>query len=55
MEKNFGQKGVMVAVVMTKYLRYTIPSMRVHYEQNMPRILRSLKKVAKGKGRSKNI
>ncbi len=55
MEKNLGHKGVMGAVVMTKYLRYAIPSMRVHYEQNMPRIVRSLKKVAKGKGRSKDV
>jgi predicted metal-dependent phosphoesterase TrpH len=41
-EKNTFQKGIMGTVVMTKYIRYTIPSMRIHYEQNAPRVRRSL-------------
>jgi hypothetical protein len=40
MEKGPLRKGLMGTVVATKYLRYTIPSMRIHYEQNAPRIAR---------------
>ncbi len=55
MEKNVAAKGLMGTVVMTKYLRYTIPSLRVHFEQNMPRITRSIKRATGRKDRSKNI
>jgi predicted metal-dependent phosphoesterase TrpH len=40
MEKGPLRKGLMGTVVAAKYLRYTIPSMRIHYEQNAPRIAR---------------
>jgi hypothetical protein len=39
-EKTNVQKTVMGSVVMTKYLRYTVPSLRIHYEQNAPRVRR---------------
>jgi predicted metal-dependent phosphoesterase TrpH len=42
MEKTPVQKTVMGSVVMTKYIRYTLPSLRVHYEQNAPRVRRYL-------------
>ncbi|MDW5564271.1 MAG: PHP domain-containing protein [Methanomassiliicoccus sp.] len=42
-EKTTVQKTVMGSVVMTKYIRYTIPSLRIHYEQNAPRALRFLR------------
>lgn len=37
-EKGPLQKGVMGTVVAAKYLRYTVPSLQIHYEQNAPRI-----------------
>lgn len=39
-EKTNVQKTVMGSVVMTKYIRYTVPSLRIHYEQNAPRVRR---------------
>lgn len=39
-EKTNMQKTVMGSVVMTKYIRYTVPSLRIHYEQNAPRVRR---------------
>ncbi|MBI0582597.1 MAG: histidinol phosphatase [Methanomassiliicoccus sp.] len=41
-EKNTLQKTVMGSVVMTKYFRYTFPSLRIHYEQNAPRVRKYL-------------
>jgi predicted metal-dependent phosphoesterase TrpH len=42
-EKTNLQKTVMGSVVMTKYIRYTLPSLRIHYEQNAPRARRLLR------------
>jgi predicted metal-dependent phosphoesterase TrpH len=39
-EKGPVGKGVMGTVVATKYLKYLIPSLRIHYEQNAPRLRR---------------
>jgi hypothetical protein len=39
-EKNVVEKGVMSMMVLTKYLRYTLPSLAVHYRQNAPRVRR---------------
>lgn len=49
-EKTNVQKTVMGSVVMTKYVRYTLPSLRVHYEQNAPRARRFLREL-RSKGR----
>jgi predicted metal-dependent phosphoesterase TrpH len=49
-EKTNVQKTVMGSVVMTKYIRYTLPSLRVHYEQNAPRARRFLREL-RSKGR----
>jgi hypothetical protein len=46
-EKNLLGKSLMGGIVLTKYIRYTIPSLHVHYEQNMPRIGRFLKRNSK--------
>ncbi|MDN7024862.1 PHP domain-containing protein [Methanoculleus sp. FWC-SCC1] len=39
-EKNFLHKGVMGAAILPKYLPHTVPSLRIHYEQNIPRLRR---------------
>jgi predicted metal-dependent phosphoesterase TrpH len=39
-EKNFLRKGIMGAAVLPRYIPYTIPSLRIHYEQNLPRVKR---------------
>ncbi len=39
-EKSLLWKGVMGAAVLPRYLPYTIPSLRIHYEQNIPRLRR---------------
>jgi hypothetical protein len=44
-EKTLIAKGMMGSIVLTRYLKYTIPSLQVHYEQNIPRIGRFLKKT----------
>lgn len=41
-EKTAFQKGAMGTAVMTKYFRYTVPSLQIHYEQNAPRISRAI-------------
>ncbi len=41
-EKHFLGKCVMGPVVLMKYVRYTAPSLRIHYEQNAPRVKRFL-------------
>jgi hypothetical protein len=46
-EKNLLEKSMMGSIVLTKYIRYTVPSLQVHYEQNMPRIGRFLKRTYK--------
>jgi len=40
MEKGPFHKLAMGSVVLTRYLKYTLPSLMVHYEQNMPRVRR---------------
>ncbi len=49
-EKTNVQKTIMGSVVMTKYIRYTLPSLRVHYEQNAPRARRFIREL-RSKGR----
>jgi predicted metal-dependent phosphoesterase TrpH len=44
-EKGVLRKGIMGTVVATKYLRYTVPSMRIHYEQNAPRVARYINRL----------
>lgn len=44
-EKNFMLKCAMAMVVFTKYIKYTAPSLRIHYEQNMPRVRRMGKRA----------
>jgi len=39
-EKNLIDKGLTAALLMTRYVPYTVPSLAVHYRQNMPRIQR---------------
>jgi hypothetical protein len=46
-EKNLMDKGVMSMVVLTKYLRYTIPSLSVHFRQNAPRVRRFMERRIK--------
>ncbi len=46
-EKNIFKKSVMATIVLTKYFKYTIPSLRIHYEQNMPRVKRLPKRIKK--------
>jgi hypothetical protein len=41
-EKNIPQKVVMGSAVVVKFLPYTIPSIKVHYQQNAPRVRRYL-------------
>jgi len=41
-EKHFLGKCVMGPIVLMKYVRYTSPSLRIHYEQNVPRVKRFL-------------
>jgi predicted metal-dependent phosphoesterase TrpH len=48
-EKNTLQKGLMGTVVASKYIRYTIPSMRIHYEQNAPRVRRYCRRLVSRK------
>lgn len=44
-EKSFIEKGVMATAIMPKYFRYTAPSLRVHYRQNIPRLRRFKEKT----------
>ncbi len=44
-EKNALKKATMGTVVMTKYIRYIVPSLRIHYEQNMPRVRRACRRA----------
>ncbi len=39
-EKNLINKGLTAALLMTRYAPYTVPSLAVHYRQNMPRVRR---------------
>ena len=46
-EKNTIEKGVMAAAIMPKYLRYTAPSLKIHYSQNVPRLKNLLGRLNK--------
>jgi hypothetical protein len=37
-EKSLIEKGVMATVIVPKYFRYTTPSLKIHYSQNVPRL-----------------
>jgi len=37
-EKNLIDKSLTAALLMTRYARYAVPSIAVHYRQNMPRV-----------------
>ncbi|MCA9704039.1 MAG: PHP domain-containing protein [Methanolinea sp.] len=39
------EKGFAGTVVLTKYVRYTLPTLAIHYEQNMPRARRFTRKA----------
>jgi predicted metal-dependent phosphoesterase TrpH len=39
-EKNFVLKCAMGMVILTKFIKYTAPSLKIHYEQNLPRVKR---------------
>jgi hypothetical protein len=42
-ERNVVDKGVMSMMVLSKHLRYTLPSLTIHYRQNAPRVKRFVK------------
>lgn len=46
-EKNLIDKGVTAAMLMTRYLPYTVPSLAIHYRQNAPRVRR----LVRGRGK----
>lgn len=43
-EKGMLLKGATGAALMTKYTPYALPSLRIHYEQNMPRMTHALRR-----------
>ena len=44
-ELHLLEKGFAGTVVLTKYVRYTLPSLAIHYEQNLPRAKRFARKA----------
>ncbi len=44
-ERNIVRKGLMGTMMLTRYLPYTIPSLSIHYEQNLPRLQRLFRKL----------
>jgi predicted metal-dependent phosphoesterase TrpH len=44
-EKSFVEKGLMGALVAPRYIPYLLPSLAIHYEQNVPRLRRFLQLV----------
>jgi len=42
-EKGALLKGATGTALMSKYVRYTVPSLRIHYEQNAPRIAHAIR------------
>ena len=44
-EKNLIEKRVMATAIMPKYFRYTAPSLKIHYSQNIPRLRHFGKRV----------
>ncbi|WAI02511.1 PHP-associated domain-containing protein [Methanogenium organophilum] len=49
-EKNLLEKGVMASAMLPQYLPYTVPSLAVHYRQNLPRIKHFLDRQQKKNG-----
>ena len=45
-ERNIIRKGLMGTMMITRYLPYTLPSLSIHYEQNLPRLQRFLGRLA---------
>ena len=43
-EKNLLDKSLTAALLMTRYVPYTVPSIAVHYRQNMPRVRRFVRR-----------
>ena len=52
-EKNTVDKGVMGMMVLSRYLRYTVPSLAVHFRQNAPRIRRFMERQISGKKKAR--
>jgi predicted metal-dependent phosphoesterase TrpH len=44
-ERNIIRKGLMGTMMITRYLPYTLPSLSIHYEQNLPRLQRFLRRL----------
>jgi len=44
-EKSFVGKGLMGALIAPRYIPYLLPSLAIHYEQNVPRLRRFLQRV----------
>jgi len=47
MEKTSMRKAVMGTAVMARHMPYAVPSMYVHYQQNMPRVTRAVRRAAR--------
>ena len=52
-EKNLIDKGLTAALLTTRYVPYTIPSLAVHYRQNMPRVRRFVRGKATRSSRAR--
>jgi predicted metal-dependent phosphoesterase TrpH len=50
-EKSAVEKGIMASAMLPKYFRYTLPSLQIHYLQNIPRVQRFLKRAKPRKGK----
>jgi hypothetical protein len=44
-ERNIIRKGLMGTMMITRYLPYTLPSLSIHYEQNLPRLQRFFRRL----------
>jgi predicted metal-dependent phosphoesterase TrpH len=44
-EKNILEKGLMGTALIARYIPYTLPSLAIHYEQNIPRVKRFLRRA----------
>jgi len=52
-EKNLVGKSITAALLMTRYVPYTVPSLAVHYRQNMPRVRRFVRGRTKGRSKAR--
>ena len=48
-EKSAVEKGIMATAMLPRYFRYTLPSLQIHYLQNMPRIQRFIRRSQIGR------